>query len=203
MECLLLTLGGYLLGAIPFGLWISVGLRGVDPRGAGSGNIGATNVYRSVGPLLGLLTLILDMGKGWLPALVAHRVLDNPWLTTIAALGPFFGHLFPVFSRFRGGKGVATGAGIFLALAPESLLGAVGTFLLGIICTGYVSVGSLLAALSLPFWIGLMMGLHPFVLLSFVLGGTVFMTHRENLRRLRAGTEWKWRRRNPGRRDQS
>jgi glycerol-3-phosphate acyltransferase PlsY len=190
---ILICLCAYALGSVPFGLLLSRILRQKDPREYGSGNIGATNVFRSVDPLLGVLTLVGDGAKGWLPAWVAVQLSYSPFGVCLVAAGAFLGHLFPFCLGFRGGKGVATGAGVFLALAPHALAGSLVFFLLGTLISGYVSVGSMLAALSLPCFVGGFMGVHPYLAVAVGFSAAVLWRHRENIARLRTGTERRWR----------
>src|SRR5262245_17383006 len=122
-------IASYLLGAIPFGLLVARVFAGVDVRAAGSGNIGATNVGRTSGKWLGILTLVLDGAKGAAPVLIAEQVLDQPIAVVAGAgLAAVLGHVFPVYLRFRGGKGVATGAGVFFAISPVAALIATAVF---------------------------------------------------------------------------
>src|SRR5258706_115440 len=120
MLGLLILLGAYVCGSIPSGLWLAR-VAGIDVRASGSGNIGATNVSRTAGLRLGLLTLVLDMLKGAVPVLVARSISPDGWLPALTALAAFYGHIFSMFVRFHGGKGVATAAGVFLVLAPKVL----------------------------------------------------------------------------------
>ncbi len=189
----LLCLCAYALGSVPFGLLLSRILRQKDPRDYGSGNIGATNVFRSVDPLLGFLTLLGDGAKGWLPAWGAIQLALSPLGVSLVAAGAFFGHLFPFYLGFRGGKGVATGAGVFLALVPQAVAGSLVFFLVGTAVSGFVSVGSILAALSLPFFVWGLKGLHPYLALAVCFSAAVLWRHRENITRLREGTERRWR----------
>lgn len=192
-EVALFSIGAYLLGAVPFGLLLSRATKGVDPRDLGSGNVGAANVFRSIHPLLGLLTLICDAAKGWLPAWAATQAALSPWAVASIGLAAFLGHLFPPYLAFRGGKGVATGAGVFLALVPLALIGSLLAFLLGALLTRYVSVGSMLAALCLPSMVYWLMGAHPFAGLAALCAVGVIWRHRENISSLRRGTERSWR----------
>jgi glycerol-3-phosphate acyltransferase PlsY len=184
----------YLLGSIPFGVLFSRLLRDRDPRSSGSGNIGATNVFRSVGQGLGILTLFCDAAKGWLPVWLATQSSLPAWGIALVGLCCFLGHIFPVYLRFQGGKGVATGAGIFLALQPYALLGSSVVFILGLILSGYVSVGSMLSAIMLPCLILALSGIHPYLGLATICSVLVLWKHRENLRRLMEGKERSWRR---------
>jgi len=151
MWLALIPLGAYLLGSIPFGLLLGKIFGGADVRKSGSGNIGATNVARVVGPVAGVLTLLLDAGKGaaavWLAGLLSSE--SATWLI-IATLCVLAGHCFPVWLRFRGGKGVATAAGAFLVLCPIAMLGATLLFLLVVIFWRLVSLGSISAAAAMP-----------------------------------------------------
>ncbi len=186
----------YLLGSIPFGLLIGR-LRGIDIRQVGSRNIGATNVMRSVGKGWGILTLLLDALKGWIPAAGFPFLLntlgylpDQPdWLKVVCGCAAILGHNFPVFLRFKGGKGVATSAGVLLGIAPQALLIGLGTFAIVFGIGRFVSVGSITAAVVVPlagFW--LYEGrLIPIVLT--VLGLLVIWRHKANIRRLLNGTE--------------
>ena len=147
----LIPLGAYLLGSIPFGLLLGEIFGGADVRKSGSGNIGATNVARVVGPVAGVLTLLLDAGKGAAAVWLAGRFssASATWLI-IATLCVLAGHCFPVWLRFRGGKGVATAAGAFLVLCPIAMLGATVLFLLVVIFWRFVSLGSISAAAAMP-----------------------------------------------------
>mgnify|MGYP001125014757 CR=1 FL=1 len=188
--------GGYLIGAIPCGVLVARAMGGRDPRTAGSGNIGATNVGRTLGKKAGILTLLGDILKGALPAFAAARVTGDPWLASAAGFAAFSGHLFPVYLGFRGGKGVATGAGVFLALCPWALLAAGAVFALFLWRWRMVSLGSVGAALSLPLWTSLLAAdataAAPVVSLALAVSALTVWKHRENIRRIRAGTESKF-----------
>lgn len=183
----LFLVAAYLLGSVPFGV-ILARAKGVDPRKGGSGNIGATNVMRTAGKGLGALTLLCDLGKGLLPAALG-KALFGPEMGALAGLSAFLGHLFPLYLRFRGGKGVATAAGLLLALSPWSLLVAVGAFLAGVGLTRIVSVGSLLGALSLPFSLYLLGNPRGMVLVGAAVTTLIFLKHLGNIRRIVQGTE--------------
>ena len=193
----------YLLGSIPFGYLLVRIFRGEDVRLSGSGNIGATNVSRR-SPALGVVTLVLDALKGTIAALLAYflwirmgfrtGVLDvlpfEP--VSIAALFAVIGHMFPVWLKFRGGKGVATGLGSFAFIAPQAILIAAGVFIATVAIFRYVSLGSILAVASFPF---LVFGIYgygkvPLILSLIVITCLLIIArHSENIRRLRAGTE--------------
>lgn len=191
----ILILGSYLVGSIPFGLVLGR-LAGVDVRSGGSGNIGATNVTRLAGRKLGVLTLLCDMGKGILPMLAASWLLSQtPGRETWVALcgaAAFLGHLFPVYLRFRGGKGVATALGLFLYLAPLAALLSLLAFVLVVCNWGYVSLGSLTAALLMPGLVWLLSGSVENTLLALGVGGLIWLKHRDNIGRLRRGEEKSW-----------
>src|SRR5215211_9216908 len=139
----------YFLGAVPFGYLIAR-VRGVDIFSAGSGNIGATNVGRVLGRRFGLIVFVLDFLKGAVPvAVVRHLLPDVPWAAVAAGLAAFVGHMFPVFLRFRGGKGVATGTGVVAVLLPAPTVVAVLVWLSVLVATRYVSLASVLAAVAL------------------------------------------------------
>jgi len=191
-----LVIGAYLIGSIPFGLVLGR-VAGVDVRAAGSGNIGATNVARLVGKKLGGLTLVCDALKGIVPMLVAGWLLENGsrrelWVALCGGAA-FLGHLYPLYLRFRGGKGVATALGIFLYLSPVAALIDVLIFV-GVVCNwGYVSLGSLTAALLMPGLVWLMSGSVNNSLLAFGIGVLIWVKHRENIERLMKHEEKSWR----------
>jgi acyl phosphate:glycerol-3-phosphate acyltransferase len=191
-----ILVASYVLGSVPSGLLLAR-LRNVDVRRTGSGNIGATNVARSAGKGLGLLTLVLDVAKGAVPVLVAgalHLFPDaNPVFdrnaAIAAALGAVLGHVFPVTLGFRGGKGVATALGAIAALAPASLPLPLLTFAVGFGLTKRVSVGSICAAMAAPFG-SVAAGYPPQVSAAItVLSCVMLYRHRDNMARIRAGTE--------------
>jgi acyl phosphate:glycerol-3-phosphate acyltransferase len=186
---------GYLLGTIPFGYLLVRVFRGEDVRVGGSGNIGATNVAR-VSPILGLTTLILDAGKG-LAAVVLGRTLSGgeprELVMTVAALCAVLGHVFPVWLKFRGGKGVATSLGSFALIAPKSVVCMVGLFLLIVAATRYVSMGSVVAAAGFPVLSSVFREyVEPVQLILIALASLlVLWKHRQNITRVVAGTESK------------
>jgi glycerol-3-phosphate acyltransferase PlsY len=187
----------YLLGSIPFGYLLVRIFRGEDVRQSGSGNIGATNVSRK-SPVLGGLTLLLDAAKGTAAVLLSYVVADHmvaiPTLEQ-AALGALFaviGHMFPVWLRFHGGKGVATGLGAFALLAPKAMLVAMGFFVVVVLISRYVSLGSIVAVAVFPVAAGLIhqFNLSPVGLALISLACLLILVkHRGNMRRLWAGTE--------------
>ncbi|WP_417254548.1 glycerol-3-phosphate 1-O-acyltransferase PlsY [Celeribacter sp.] len=189
MTFIATALLAYLLGSIPFGIVMSRLFGLGDLRQIGSGNIGATNVLRTGNKLAAFLTLLGDSGKGALAVLLA-RYLVGEQAAGIAGLCAMLGHLYPVFLRFKGGKGVATFLGTLLALSfPVGLL-ACGTWLLVAVVTRYSSLSALVAALLAPIYTAAFYHLHG-ALLVLVLTALIFFKHRENIARLKAGTETK------------
>lgn len=191
----------YLLGAFPTAILVSRLSRGIDLRTHGSGNAGATNAWRVLGWRLGLLVLVVDVAKGALAAAAVPRLplalpsealAIMPLLCGVAAV---VGHVFPVYTRFRGGKGVATAGGMLFAVAPIPMALALCAFLLAVTTTGMISVGSLAAAASIPIWVGVLHtpsgARYPSLLLilTSVLALFIFWTHRSNIQRLFRGEE--------------
>ena len=192
----LLVIGSYFIGSIPFGLVLGK-VAGIDVRESGSGNIGATNVARLVGKKLGGLTLICDALKAILPMLIARRALSpganlELWVALCGGAA-FLGHLYPLYLKFRGGKGVATGLGIFLYLAPMAALIDLLIFVGVVYNWGYVSLGSLTAALLMPGLVWLMSGSVSNSLLAFGIGVLIWVKHRDNIVRLIQHKEKSWR----------
>ena len=187
----------YLLGSIPFGYLLVRIFRGEDVRQSGSGNIGATNVSRK-SRVLGALTLLLDALKGTAAVALSYELADRvvaiPTLEQVAlgALFAVIGHMFPVWLKFRGGKGVATGLGAFVVIAPKAVLIAVGIFIAVAAVSRYVSLGSIVAVAILPFmaWLTGRSYLSPTVLALLSISSLLILVkHRDNIRRLLAGTE--------------
>jgi len=191
-------IGAYLLGSIPFGLMIGRSFGHVDVSKAGSGNIGATNVAREVGVTWGLVTLVVDTLKGFMPVALANHSIGPTADTAevligIVGMAALLGHQFPVFNRFKGGKGIATGLGVFLALSPMACLFSGTVFVVMVILWGYISLGSLLAALGLPLWLLVLGHSKQLVLLSTVIVLVIVFLHRGNIQRLLQGNERRWR----------
>ncbi|HXQ26952.1 MAG TPA: glycerol-3-phosphate 1-O-acyltransferase PlsY [Candidatus Acidoferrales bacterium] len=192
----------YLLGSIPFGLLIVKAQGGPDVRTTGSGNIGAANVARSAGAIAGVLTLLFDVGKGYLAVWIAGRWTGGSvrWMMA-AAVAAVVGHVFPVWLRFRGGKGVATGLGVFLPICPEAVAAAAALWLIMVGFWRYSSLGSIVAAAALPVFVYVFYapGHAPptYVSLGTILISLlVLVKHRGNMERLVAGKEGRlrWRR---------
>jgi glycerol-3-phosphate acyltransferase PlsY len=187
---------GYLLGSIPFGFLVVRVFRGEDVRASGSGNIGATNVART-SPALGIATLLLDAAKGLAAVFAARMLFGGPHPQLIMTTAAFFavlGHLFPVWLKFRGGKGVATSLGAFILLTPKSILCMVGLFLIIAIAFRYVSLGSVAVAVAFPM---LAWAFHEYsdsrqLVLIALVSGLVICRHRQNIGRLASGTESKF-----------
>ncbi len=189
---ILIVLFAYVLGSIPFGLFIAGAFCNVDPRSQGSGNLGATNVGRSCGTKFGVLTLALDLLKGVIPVVAATQVSDSTFFITCTAFAALLGHCCSVFLHFKGGKGVATSIGIFIPLAFWPMLFSVLTLVVVLKTTGYMSLGSLCLAASLPVYLLLSghYGLIPLALATMVM---VFWRHKENILRLARNEEHHWR----------
>ncbi|WP_429884624.1 glycerol-3-phosphate 1-O-acyltransferase PlsY [Geoalkalibacter halelectricus] len=190
----LMLAAAYLIGAIPCGLVLArlVGLG--DIRTAGSGNIGATNVYRVGGRRLGVATLFLDALKGLLPVLAAlYLYPDSPWKVSLVAAAAFLGHCYPVYLGFKGGKGVATGLGIYLVLSPWAVLVSLGIFSGVLWKWSYVSLASLCAAGAIPLLVVLFERSLPLFLVTLFISGMVIFRHRANIERLLSGTENRFR----------
>ena len=189
MVTVLLIAVGYGLGSIPTGLLIARWQKGVDIRQHGSGNIGMTNVLRAVGKGAAVLTLVGDLAKGLIPVLVARVWLTSPWAIGLVALAAVVGHLYPLFAGFHGGKGVATTLGVFIPLLPGPLLIA---FVVWAACMAFwrqVSLGSLVAAASLPMVALLWGSPTAYSLYALMAAALIWYRHGENIKRLLAGTE--------------
>ena len=177
----------YLLGSIPFGLVITRGLGLGDLRAIGSGNIGATNVLRTGNKGAAAATLVLDAGKGAVAVMLARHFAGET-AAMVAGFAAFLGHLFPVWLRFKGGKGVATYLGIMLALAWPVGLAACGTWLATALVLRYSSLAALVATAAVPFWLALL-GPSAAIPLAIALAALVWLRHRTNIARLRSGSE--------------
>jgi glycerol-3-phosphate acyltransferase PlsY len=186
MDVLAVALG-YLIGSVPFAHLLSR-RRGIDLRRVGSGNIGASNVLRTSGVRPAVVAMCLDAVKGAVAVLMADRLAPGPTIPVAAGVASVLGHVYPVWLRFGGGKGVATAAGVFAVVAPYALAAACGVFVIAVWITRYISVGSLAGALALA---GMTVaGEEPIVVLGAAASALIILhRHRANLRRLLAGTE--------------
>ena len=181
----------YLLGSIPTGLLLARAF-GVDIRTTGSGNIGATNVYRTLGRKVGVMTLVGDCLKGVIPVLVARGLgFDVAWVAAIG-FAAFIGHVYTMFLGFKGGKGVATALGVFLAVSPLAVLLALAVFAVVVGTWRYVSLASISAAAAMPLFVFFLDGRTPVVLMTVGIALLVVFKHKDNIQRLRAGTESKF-----------
>jgi len=187
----------YLLGSIPFALIVSLP-QGVDPRKEGSKNPGATNVARLLGKKWGVITFLGDSLKGVFALFIAYLFLEKiPYPKELVLAGTAFfavlGHLFSIFLKFKGGKGVATTIGVFLVLAPKAMLISLIIFFIAVFISNYVSVGSLLATALLPLNIFLMNYPSEYIICSFFLAILIWIKHKDNIKRLLKGEEKTWR----------
>jgi acyl phosphate:glycerol-3-phosphate acyltransferase len=196
MTRIIVAVIAYLLGSIPFGYLIVRRKIGADIRQTGSGGTGATNVSRRAGKAAGVLTLLLDAAKGCAAVVIAKAVSGDDWVIAAAAIAALAGHIFPVWLGFRGGKGVATGVGIFLVLAPVALLCAGVIFMAIVVSTRYVSLGSVIAAGLIPVFVWLqsefvspVFDLRPLLTASIVGAALIVFAHRGNIKRLASRTE--------------
>jgi glycerol-3-phosphate acyltransferase PlsY len=181
----------YLLGSVPTG-YILGSMVGVDVRKAGSGNVGATNVARVLGKGRGALTLIIDVAKGWLPVFAAQQMEMGLPTASLAGVAAFLGHLYSLFLRFEGGKGVATAFGVFLALGPLPSLMSLTVFAVVFAASRLVSLGSMAAAVAAPLSFWLLGYPPPMIATAAFFAVMIIWRHRGNIRRLLAGTEPKF-----------
>jgi glycerol-3-phosphate acyltransferase PlsY len=180
----------YFIGAVPFGYLVARYVHGIDIRGYGSGNIGATNVWRVLGPVSGTAVLLADVGKGVLAVYLA-RALGGTGTVLAAGLAVLVGHSWSVFLGWRGGKIIATSLGVLLSLAPAVALAGLGVWVATVVLTGYVSLGSMAAAVSVPFLMLLTGRGWEYFLFGLALAVLAVYRHAENIRRLRTGTEFR------------
>lgn len=178
----------YLVGSIPTGLLLGK-MYGIDVRKEGSGNIGATNLYRTVGRKVGVITLIGDCIKGVVPVLVVKLSRMPFSYICSAAVAVFCGHVFSIFLKFKGGKGVATALGVFIVLAPLPLLAALLLFIILVYLFRFVSLGSIAAAAVMPVAVWFMGGVKELVATTACISALVIIRHIENIKRLLAGSE--------------
>lgn len=196
IKYILLSLLAYFAGSIPSGVWIGKTFKGIDIRTVGSKNSGATNAYRNLGAVYGLMTLVIDALKGYLPLLISSKMGVSESYIVVIGLIAILGHSFSCFLNFKGGKGVATSLGVFLFLAPKAIGIATLGFLIVVFFTRYVSLSSITAAIILPIMTMILPakdGVDKFTLsiLSVFIGVFVIYKHKTNITRLLNGTESK------------
>ena len=180
----------YLIAAVPTGIVLARVMGYEDVRDKGSGNIGATNVYRVAGKLPGVLTLVGDILKGFLPLLACKTWLTpTPTQLGIACAVAIVGHCYPVYLKFRGGKGIATALGIFLVISPAAVLGAAIVFGVAIAITRFISLGSVLAAMATPLLVLMLNEPQPIFLATLFIAALIVWRHRSNIKRLLDGSE--------------
>ena len=182
---------GHVCGSVPSGLWLVQAFHGIDIRNYGSKNIGTTNVFRTVGPKTAVLVLIADAFKGILAVGIMSYLFHNPYQDVVTALGALLGHNYSLFLGFKGGKGVATALGLLIFMMPKVAVASFGIWLVCVLLTRYVSLGSIIAAIFTPplaWYLG-----YPsaYVIFSVVAAFFVVLRHKENIHRLLTGTESK------------
>jgi glycerol-3-phosphate acyltransferase PlsY len=201
MNLLLLILAAYLIGSIPTAYWIGKWFFNIDIREHGSKNMGASNTFRVLGSVWGIIVLIIDMGKGIAAVQLAHAVQQSDWLSgestfwkLILGLAAVAGHIFPVFAGFRGGKGVATLFGVVLAIQPWTALISIGAFVIVVFLTKYISLGSIIAVIVFAacVWFAVKETNVYMRWFSVVAALLVLIMHRSNIKRLIEGTENKF-----------
>lgn len=188
MKWLFTLLVAYLLGSIPTAYVVARYLKGFDIRRYGSGNVGATNAFRTMGTGPGFLVLVIDVLKGTIPVLLG-RAVGGDWLAVLAGLAAMAGHSWSIFLSFHGGRGVATAAGVFLALAPAALFWAFVIWLIVLLSTRYVSLSSIMAAAAAPVLVLLFRLPFPRFLFTLLAASLIIYRHKPNIKRLLAGTE--------------
>lgn len=189
MDALLYAIGGYLIGSIPFAVVVSRAMGLEDPRSYGSGNPGATNVLRSGNKAAAALTLLGDAAKGWFAVWLARGLEAPAEIVAVTAVAAFLGHVFPVWLRFHGGKGVATAAGVLLALDWRMALAVLAVWLVVVVATRYSSLGAVVAALFAPAAAYYVFGMGPYFLAVVTMGALLLWRHEANIRKLLRGEE--------------
>ncbi|HHE37053.1 MAG TPA: glycerol-3-phosphate 1-O-acyltransferase [Candidatus Cloacimonetes bacterium] len=196
MNLLISIISAYLLGSIPTSYLMGKMLKGIDIRKFGSGNVGATNALRVLGTKIGIITLVIDILKGFFAVLIGKILIPefSDLILIIIGIAAIIGHIFTIFLKFKGGKGVATSAGVFIALTPIPLVIALFVFIITVWISKYVSLGSILASLTL-FMVELIINLNnSFIeieklVMVFVIASFIIIKHKSNLQRLLSGTE--------------
>jgi len=188
-----IALFGYLLGSVPTGLILTKFFSKVDPRKTGSKNIGATNIFRTAGKSLGILTLVGDLLKGAIPVIIAIQWGESNLWIAISGLSPFLGHIFPIFLGFKGGKGVATALGVYLVISPIAVLIEFLAFA-GIVWKWrFISLGSIACAITIPILIAFFRSdSQAYFIISVIMAALILYRHQPNISRLLQGTENKW-----------
>ena len=193
-----IALFGYLLGSVPTGIVLTRFFSKVDPRKAGSKNIGATNIYRTAGKTLGALTLLGDILKGaipiWMALMWSQRDLwgiPDLWIA-IVGLSPILGHIFPIFLGFKGGKGVATALGTYLLISPISVFIEAALFVFIVWKWRFIALASMICAITIPVLIAIIRSERIYVILSVIIAALILYRHQSNISRLIQGTENKW-----------
>jgi acyl phosphate:glycerol-3-phosphate acyltransferase len=187
----LVFVSAYLLGSIPFPYLLTKLKTGQDIREVGSGNVGATNVMRTAGKTIGLITLALDVAKGAIAVLLGRHFLEETAGGAMAGFFAMLGHAYPVFLRFRGGKSVATGAGAFLMLSPFGILSSIAVFVLSVAIVRIVSISSMLASGLFPFFAWFFGAERDVLIWGSICAALIIFRHRPNIQRLIKGTEKK------------
>jgi glycerol-3-phosphate acyltransferase PlsY len=188
-----IALFGYLLGSIPTGLILTKLFSKADPRKTGSKNIGATNIFRTVGKTLGVLTLVGDSLKGAIPIWIAIQWGESDLWIAASGLTPFLGHVFPIFLGFKGGKGVATALGVYLVISPIAVLIEFIIFVVIVWKWRFVSLGSITCATTIPILIAFFRSdSQLYFVLSVIIAALILYRHQSNISRLLQGTENKW-----------
>ncbi|MFC1566551.1 glycerol-3-phosphate 1-O-acyltransferase PlsY [bacterium] len=194
MLYVLTAILSYLIGSIPFAFIIAKLVKGIDIREYGSGNMGATNVWRAIGKVPAITTLLLDVLKGYLPVILTLTLLNqvtenNILLAIVVGVAAIIGHLFPIFLKFKGGKGVAVSLGIFLALAAKAVLICVLVFIIIVYFTRIISVGSIICALLLPVLVWYFSYDKHILIFTIIAGVFIILKHKTNVARLVKGVE--------------
>lgn len=192
MKYILILAASYLLGSIPFGLLVAKWWAKVDVREHGSGNIGMTNVLRTAGYLCAFLTLVGDMGKGIAAVLLGRYFIGDATFTLIAGILAVIGHNWPIFLRFKGGKGVATIAGVLIAFHPSVAAVLAAIWLIVLVFSRYISLASIVVAVCLPIALFIFRAKWIEVILAILVAGVTIFRHRSNIDRLRKGTEFRF-----------
>ncbi len=188
-----IALFGYLLGSVPTGLILSKLFSKVDPRKVGSKNIGATNIFRTAGKSLGILTLAGDLLKGAIPVVIAIQWGESNLWIAVSGLSAFLGHIFPIFLGFRGGKGVATALGVYLAISPVAVLIEFLAFAGVVWKWRFISLGSIVCATTIPILIAFFRSdSQAYFIISVIIAALILYRHQPNISRLLQGTENKW-----------